>query len=257
MYKIIKRTLALTLAGCLFASQGFAATNGTISTDGKVTMFKEGQAVHQFTGKGLVDEEALLVCEGNCMLRVGGSTFTAQNNTAMAIKEDASGVSLYVKEGKVKFTVNNADKKIMLYSPYGLVTETDAFIFNATTENVARGYYSMEGSTAKIGMEEGRVILAMADGYKTVNENQSLQLAMSDVPAGTGAGAGASGGTGSIFGSGVFWAGLGVAAIVGTAVVVENNDDDDDDTAPAALSAPVTSSPSPTPSTPITRSPNR
>ena len=99
MKKILNSFIALTLAGCMIASPALAVMKGTIDTDGKVTMFKDGQPSQQFSGKGFIEENALIVCEGNCFMHIGGTSFSAENDTAMAFKKDNNIVRLYVKNG--------------------------------------------------------------------------------------------------------------------------------------------------------------
>lgn len=171
--------MALTLAGTMFAASSLAAMNGTVFADGKVTLYKDGEVTQQFSGKGLIDENALMVCEGWCAMRLGGISFTADNDTAMAFKKDADGVKVFVKKGTVSFRTSDADKKISFIAPAGQLASTNGYIFNADTEKIASGYYSIDEKTAEIGMQDGGVVLTTSSETITVPQGQAIQLGTS------------------------------------------------------------------------------
>ena len=54
-------------------------------------------------------------------------------------------------------------------------------MFNASTESVVRGYMQADDSGTKVGVREGRMIFATADGAKSVKADEYIVLAMSDV----------------------------------------------------------------------------
>ena len=112
---------------------------------------------------------------------------------------------------------------------------------------MVRGYarVNADGAT-EIGVEEGRLVFATAEGMKTVDANQKIVLAVSEVPAPAANGNSDKGGA-------PFWSttggkvaiGAGVLATGGVVLALANDDDDDDNDnqitppAPAAPEAPA------------------
>ena len=211
------------------------STMATLATAGSVGhgdfgVYKGGQLADKLSGQNPIDEGALLVCDGKCMIKSEGVSLVAADQAKLAIRNEAKTFNLFLREGNVNYTITSDARQVAFHTPQGTYTTAEV-IFNAAANPVVRGYarVNADGAT-EIGVEEGRLVFATADGMKTVDANQKIVLAVSEVPAPAGGGEAAAGGAG-------FWSNPanrtvvfgGVLAAGITTFVIADNDDDDDD----------------------------
>jgi hypothetical protein len=205
------------------------ATAGSVG-HGDFGVYKGGQLADKLSGQNPIDEGALLVCDGKCMIKSEGVSLVAADQAKLAIRNEAKTFNLFLREGNVNYTITSDARQVAFHTPQGTYTTAEV-IFNAAANPVVRGYarVNADGAT-EIGVEEGRLVFATADGMKTVDANQKIVLAVSEVPAPAGGGEAAAGGAG-------FWSNPanrtvvfgGVLAAGITTFVIADNDDDDDD----------------------------
>ena len=232
MKKTFLRTLALTTALSLAVVNGSFAAGGSIG-HGDISVYKNGELTTKLTGMNPVEDGALLMCDGKCMLKSEGISVIAEDKSQVAVTNLEDTFKLYVKEGKVDYVISSNARKIAFYTPQGTYTVAEV-VFNASSGSVVKGsvVVGVDGAT-EISVSEGKMVFATADGMKTVDANNKIVLAVAPAtPAG-----GAGGTTGMvIFGA----AGLGVVG----GIVAAGDDDDDTpsvvaDAAPAATPAVV------------------
>lgn len=159
-----------------------ATTKGRIMTNGKVTLIKNGQAVSTYTEQGPVDENALISCEGTCMVKMQSISLSAVDQTKFAIKESAESLNLFVDTGKIYFVVTDVTQRFAFYSPNSYHVRTEGFIAPASTDNAVKGFIEVKDKTTEIGMDTGSMIVQTSEGTQTVNPGQTIVLTMVDVP---------------------------------------------------------------------------
>lgn len=227
------------------------STMATLATAGSVGhgdfgVYKGGQLADKLSGQNPIDEGALLVCDGKCMIKSEGVSLVAADQAKLAIRNEAKTFNLFLREGNVNYTITSNARQVAFHTPQGTYTSAEV-IFNAAANPVVRGYarVNADGAT-EIGVEEGRLVFATAEGMKTVDANQKIVLAVSEVPAPAANGNSDKGGA-------PFWSttggkvaiGAGVLATGGVVLALANDDDDDDNDnqitppAPAAPEAPA------------------
>lgn len=211
---------------------GIASAAGSIG-QGNINIYKGGQLADKLSGQNPIEEGALLVCDGKCMIQSEGISLVAADQAKLAIRNEDKAFNLFLREGNVNYTITKNTRTIAFHTPQGTYTTAEV-IFNAGSNPVVRGYAKVnkDGQT-EIGVEEGRLIFATAEGMKTVDANHKIVLAISSVPA-----AGAAAGTGA----GAGWAPGGIAALsgVGGGLVAAGfvaADDLDTDSTPTASPA--------------------
>ena len=236
MKKTLLRTIALTAAISLAIVNVSFAAGGSIG-HGDISVFKNGQLSAKLTGQNPVEDGALLMCDGKCMLKSEGISIIATDKSQVAVTNLEDTFKLYVKEGKVDYVISSNARKIAFHTPQGTYTVAEV-VFNASSGSVVKGsvVVGADGAT-EISVSEGKMVFATADGMKTVDANNKIVLAVA--PAAGGAGAGLS--TTAIVATGI-----AAAAVVTTIVVVKNNDDDDDEV--VSVAATTTSTPTASPS---------
>ena len=205
--------LALGTSGNVFAVPSGAVGQGNIS------VYKGGQLVSSFKGQNPVEEEALLVCDGTCKVKVSGISLIGADGTRLALKKDQDLFNLLVQEGRVDFILTDSVSKVAFYTPDGQNTVADV-MFNASTNTPVRGYMQVnENGLAEVGVMEGRLIFNSVDGPKMVDSNNRILLSLADVAAGTTVGATATGSGTTTAAAGVAAAGAaGTAATTGMIV---------------------------------------
>lgn len=242
MKKTLIRTIALTASLAFFTVQP-AFSGGSIG-HGNFSVFNDaGTLSNKLSGRNPVEEGALLVCDGKCLLKSQGISLIASNNSHIAVANEKETYKIYVKEGEVTFIINNSSRKLAFYTPQGTYTVAEV-IFNASGTPVVRGsvVVDAQGKT-EISVFEGRMVFTTADGLKTIDANQKIVLAM--VPgAVAGSTSGILGGLGITTVTGVT---IGAATLAAVTVAVANNTGTADPPPPPPDPTP---DPTPTPTPP-------
>ena len=210
----------------------FAAPSGTVG-QGNISVYKGGQLADKLTGQNPVEDEALLVCDGKCMIKSSGISLIGANGAKLAIKKDQELFNLLVNQGRVDFVITDSISQVAFYTPSGQYTVAD-IMFNAGTNNPVRGYMQVaDDGAAEIGVHEGRMVFNTGEGAKTVDSNNRILLAAADLPAGTvptpTTTSVPTAGTVSatpVFGTGAMIGGGMVAAAVGFNIALKNTGDD-------------------------------
>lgn len=252
------RSAALLLAALAMASSSIAGTKGRIIPDGSVSLQKNG-TVAKFNDQTVLDENALIACDGNCMVKLQGISLVALDQSKFAVKESSDLLNLYVEQGRVNFVVSDTTQTFAFYTPDHRFLKTEGFIAPASTDKSVKGFINASDKSVEIGMERGSMIVQTENGSQTVNAGQSIMLAQADVPSNNPAPGNQGKDDDDDKGAG-WWASLGtggqvavaVVGIAGTAFLVNELVDDDDD--PNTNVAPP---PPPEPKPPRPASPNR
>ena len=180
MKKTFFRAVALSAALSL-ATMNMAFAGGSIG-HGNISVYKDNSLVSKLSGQNPVEDGALLVCDGKCMLKSEGISVIATDKSKIAVKNDTDTFRLYVKEGVVDYIINSNARKIAFYTPQGTYTVAEV-VFNASNTPVVKGrvVVDSEGNT-EIGVAEGRMIFATSEGIKAVDANHKIVLAQAQVP---------------------------------------------------------------------------
>ncbi len=171
---ILVAIFLVTTVGVSFAASGAAVS------EGKISVFKNGKLSRNLSGINPVEEGPLLVCNGKCMIRAGGVSILAEDQAELAIASQGQTFDLFVRSGHVEFTISPSARKVAFHTPEGVYSVADV-MFNASSEPVVRGYMQVDDKGARVGVREGRMIFATADGAKSVKADDQIILAMSDV----------------------------------------------------------------------------
>lgn len=177
----IIRTIIVTCSILLIASAAAAVTKGRIIPEGTVSLQKNG-TVAQYTEQTVLDENALIACDGACMVKMQGISLVALDRTKFAVKESSGMINLYVEQGRVSFVLADPGQTFAFYIPDGRYLQTEGFIVPAATDKSVKGFVNVTDASVEIGMERGSMIVRTEDGSETVDAGQSIILAQADVP---------------------------------------------------------------------------
>lgn len=244
MKKTFLKAVALSVA-LIFgvANVGFA-TGGSIG-HGDISVYKNGALTAKLTGQNPIEDGALLLCDGKCMIKSEGISLIAKDNAQIAVTNETEIFKLYVKEGQVDYIISNNVRKIAFYTPQGTYSVAEV-IFNASSQPVVKGSVVVNGDGAtEITVTEGRMVFATSEGMKTVDANNKIVLAV------------APGDTGFTT-TQLVVGGLGAAAVVGGVIyaIDRNNDDGGSSAQAAADTTPTTTTTTRTTTTRATPTPS-
>ena len=167
------------------SGNAFAVPSGAVA-QGNISVFKGGKLADKLTGQNPVEEEALLVCDGKCMIKSPGISLIGADGARLAIKNEQDQFNLLVNNGRVDFVITDSISKVAFYTPGGQYTVAD-IMFNASTNTPVRGYMQVADDGAiEIGVYEGRMVFSTAEGAKTVDSNNRLLLGMANPTGGGG-----------------------------------------------------------------------
>ena len=177
--------IVITLASAIVIFLTFpaiAATKGRILANGTASLHKNGKIVRTFTGQGPVDENALIACEGTCMVKMKGISLFAADKTMFAVRELNREINLYIVRGKINFAVSDISKQFTFYTPDGYFIKTEGFLAPASTNNAVKGFINVNSKATEIGMDAGTMLVQTNNGSEQIKAGQSIQLAMAEIP---------------------------------------------------------------------------
>jgi hypothetical protein len=201
----LSAVLALSTANIAFAAGGSIG-------HGNLSVYKEGKLVSKLTGQNPIEDGALLVCDGKCMIKSEGISLITADDANVAVTNEENTFRLYVKEGRVDYIISSNVRTIAFHTPQGTYTVAEV-VFNAGKQSAVKGTVVVDSTGhTEITVTEGRMVFATAEGMKTVDANQKIVLAVT--PA---AGAGA---TGALVA-------MGAVLVGGVVLAIDSHDDSD------------------------------
>lgn len=203
------------------ATTTFAAQGGSIG-QGDFAVMKDDKLIDKLSGQNPLKEEAMLVCDGKCMVKSEGISLVAADQAKFAIKNEADTFRLFLREGSVDYVITDQARKIAFHTPDGVYSVAE-IMFNAASNPVVRGNVRVTGEgVTEIEVKEGRMVFATADGMKSVGANEKIILAIAEVVPPVEEGGGIfGGGTTTLVAGGTVLA----VATATTIIIVDNNDD--------------------------------
>lgn len=170
--------LCFVLAFGMATTAVYAAQGGSIG-QGDFSVMKGDKLVDKLSGQNPLKDEAMLVCDGKCMVKSEGISLVAADQAKFAIKNEADTFRLFLREGSVDYVITDKARKIAFHTPEGVYSVAE-IMFNAASNPVVRGSVKVnkDGKT-EISVKEGRLTFATADGMKVVGANEKIVLAVS------------------------------------------------------------------------------
>jgi len=187
------RITTLLIAAAIMAgvSTAGAATEGRIIPTNRVSLEKNGSVIANLTSQAPVDENALIICHGTCMVKLRGISLVAVDKTEFAVKQIGSFMNIYVKQGKVNFIITDTSRQLAFYVPDGRYIKTEGFVVPASSDNAVKGYIDVTDKATSIGMDRGGMVVQTTNGRQMISQGHAIQLAMAEVPAPAPTGGGA------------------------------------------------------------------
>ncbi|GAB4342217.1 MAG: hypothetical protein Kow0089_17150 [Desulfobulbaceae bacterium] len=176
------KNLSALLLILLLAGTSHAATKGRILSNGRVLLQKDGRTVSSFTRQGPIDENALIACDGTCLVKMRGVSLVATDKTMFAVREKDGAINLYLEAGRVDFTLADPARRFAFYNKNGYFVSSEGFLASASTDSSVKGFIRETGRGTEVGMEEGTMIVRTDEGAQKIGPGQAVILAMAEVP---------------------------------------------------------------------------
>ena len=190
--------LAAVAIVIMFSGLSQAATKGRILTNNKVTLHKNGNQIATYTSQAPLDENALIACDGTCMVKMKSLSLTGSDKSVFAVRDSGDSLNLYVKSGRINFALADVSRQFVFYAPDGNFVKSEGFVSPASSGSSVKGFMQVTDKGTEIGMENGTMLVMTKDGLQSVGPGQSMVLAM--LPD-DGQGGGQDGGQGDALGS--------------------------------------------------------
>lgn len=163
---------------------GFAFAAGSIA-HGDISVYKGNQLADKLSGQNPVEDGALLVCDGKCMIKSKGISLVAADKAKLALMNEDANFNLFIREGHVNYVITDNSRTIAFHTPDNTYSVAEV-IFNAGSASVVRGYVQVnENGQTEVGVTEGRMVFTTAEGKQTVDANNKIVLAMVNVDGAT------------------------------------------------------------------------
>ncbi|WPD21130.1 MAG: hypothetical protein SD837_13070 [Candidatus Electrothrix scaldis] len=179
-----RKTLSAYVLAALMAT-GFASSQvmAGVLAEGNISVYKGGKQVNTLTGQNPVDEEALLICNDQCMVKSTGVSIIGTAGSELAVKDSQEQFNLLLKKGKLDFVLTGSVGKMGFYTADRQYASADV-VYNVSSSSPVRGYMELTPSgDTKIGVYAGRLVFNSAEGTKTIDSNNYILLAQADVGA--------------------------------------------------------------------------
>ncbi|XCN72379.1 MAG: hypothetical protein Q3M24_19100 [Candidatus Electrothrix aestuarii] len=179
-----RKTLSAYVLAALMAT-GFASSQvmAGVLAEGNISVYKGGKQVNTLTGQNPVDEEALLICNDQCMVKTTGVSIIGTAGSELAVKDSQKQFNLLLKKGKLDFVLTGSVGKMGFYTADRQYASADV-VYNVSSSSPVRGYMELTPSgDTKIGVYAGRLVFNSAEGTKTIDSNNYILLAQADVGA--------------------------------------------------------------------------
>ena len=166
-----------------FSTSGLASNfdSGRIIPGGKVLIYRGDQQVGELTAEAPFPDGALLACDGDCGVRMDGLLLVGADKSLFSVTTQAYSRELLVREGTVYFALSQLPHSLVFVTPKGAVTAQQLILNAAADGGLLKGYVTVTGESAEIGVVEGgSVVVSTVAGETTIESGKRFVLAQTD-----------------------------------------------------------------------------
>ncbi|KJS28574.1 MAG: hypothetical protein VR64_23920 [Desulfatitalea sp. BRH_c12] len=177
----------MAVAVFAFAGTAQAYEVARVMTSGKINVYRNGQLTQVLQANAPLPEGALLKPERDCVVRLENVYMVARAGSEFGVHNESRPVQVAVNKGTVYFAVNQSTGQMVFHTPAGSVT-TQQFRIQAAVEGTLKGFVTVSGQTASLGViEGGAMMVSTPDGEQLITSGNQITLAQADI---TGQGSG-------------------------------------------------------------------
>ena len=166
-----------------FSTSGLASNfdSGRIIPGGKVLIYRGDQQVGELTAEAPFPDGALLACDGDCGVRMDGLLLVGADKSLFSVTTQAYSRELLVREGTVYFALSKLPHSLVFVTPNGAVTAQQLILNAAADGGLLKGYVTVTGESAEIGVfEGGSMLVSTVAGETTIQSGKKIVLAQTD-----------------------------------------------------------------------------
>lgn len=179
--RCIKAFIVIVLIA--FSTSGLASNfdSGRIIPGGKVLIYRGDQQVGELTAEAPFPDGALLACDGDCGVRMDGLLLVGADKSLFSVTTQAYSRELLVREGTVYFALSKLPHSLVFVTPKGAVTAQQLILNAAVDGGLLKGYVTVTGESAEIGViEGGSMLVSTVAGETTIQSGKKIVLAQTD-----------------------------------------------------------------------------
>jgi hypothetical protein len=181
IFAVIPFLLILFFSATVIAGDG--DTSRLVPTD-KVSVYKDGKKIAEYTKEMPVPEKVLLSCNGKCGIKLDDISLVGEDQSRFLIDSKLNNRYLGVEEGIVYFGISIMPRKIVFMTPKGAVSVNQVFIDASSSSKMLEGYIKVNENFSEIGVIEGGSLqLLTNDGQQLIKPGQRFILAQADIGA--------------------------------------------------------------------------
>lgn len=163
----------------MFAGNCFASSASVerIIPSKKVSLHKNGQKVGEYTSEAPLPKGAMLQCDGDCAVKLKDLYVVATDQSVFQVMSTDKNRRLAVQEGKAYFALSDLERSMNFLTPIGMVSAQQVTL-EASSTSMLKGFLAVTAKGAELAVTEGGSLTVLtADGVKTIQPGQSMQLA--------------------------------------------------------------------------------
>jgi hypothetical protein len=176
-------TVSFLMVLCFFTTVIAEEVSRLVPTD-KVTVFKDGKKIAEYTKEMPVPESVILSCNGKCGIKLDDISIVGEDQSRFLIDSAQNNRYLGVEEGLVYFGISTMPRKIVFMTPKGAVSANQVFIEASSNNRMVEGYIKVSDDISEIGVIDGGSLqLLTNDGQQLLKPGQRFILAQAEIGA--------------------------------------------------------------------------
>ena len=189
MLRVFKKKRCLRAFNILivlaFTTSGIADFNtGRIIPKGKVLIYRGEQQVGELTSEAPFPEDSLIACDGGCIVKLADLILVAEDKSMFSVSTGAKSRELFLKQGTVYFALDKLPQSLVFMTPQAIATAQRVMLNVAVDGALLKGYVSVAGDSAEIGIiEGGSMLISTEKGKAAIKSGSRIILAQADQPA--------------------------------------------------------------------------
>lgn len=162
-------------------SASLAAGPSWLIPQGQVNLLAAGRTTAGLSSEMPVPQELFQVRGGPCLIHNSQYQIIAQERSVLSLDDRSSGFDLYVKQGRLSFTLNERAWPVQVSTPLECFLLQSPADMAERPSGLIRGRLSVTESDVALSVESGALDLHTSSGRHSVLAGQSIRLAQAQM----------------------------------------------------------------------------
>lgn len=178
MHRFFKTANALTLIVFVFAGYALAADTARITPSGKVSVYRAEKLVDELSAGAPLPTESLLVCSGECWVRMDSLYIAASDQSAFYVKAPPLDKQIVFVKGFYYFSLTELSEQWVFKTPIEDVAVQQVHFQNEASSGRLDGYIFVKDETIEIGvLEGGTLVVSSSHGEHALQPGKQITVA--------------------------------------------------------------------------------